>query len=79
VRLLPAEDVATAAEFLAATPFTALAAGYDRALLESIGVYPEDLWEADWALSYLEDNYKRLIAVFQEAAAAADPLIIHRH
>jgi hypothetical protein len=79
VRLLPAGDVATAAEFLAATPFTALAAGYDRALLESIGVYPEDLWEADWALSYLEDNYKRLIAVFQEAAAAADPLIIHRH
>ncbi|MEU4619294.1 DUF1877 family protein [Actinoplanes sp. NPDC023801] len=79
VRLLPAEDVATAAGFLATTPFSALATGYDRALLESIGVYPEDLWEADWALSYLEDNYERLTAVFREAAAAGDPLLVYRN
>ncbi|GIE34306.1 hypothetical protein Ait01nite_073510 [Actinoplanes italicus] len=78
VRLLTAGDVATAAGFLAATPFTALAGGYDRALMESIGVYPEDLWEAEWALSYLEDNYTRLTAVFGEAAAAGDPLLVHR-
>jgi hypothetical protein len=76
VRLLTAEEVATAAGFLATTPFTALATGYDRALMESIGVYPADLWEADWALSYLEENYDRLTAVFREAAAAGDPLVI---
>jgi hypothetical protein len=79
VRLLTAGDVAAAAGFLAATPFTALAGGYDRALMESIGVYPEDLWEAEWALSYLEDNYERLTTVFREAAAAGEPLLIHRH
>jgi hypothetical protein len=78
VRLLPAQDVAAAAAFLAATPFSALATGYDRALLESIGVYPEDLWEADWALSYLEDNYERLTTLFHDAAAAGAPLLTYR-
>ncbi|MFC4069402.1 DUF1877 family protein [Actinoplanes subglobosus] len=71
-RIFDAVEVRAAAAFLAATPFTALAAGYDRALLESIGVYPEDLWEAEWALSYLEDAYDRLVPLFREAAAAGE-------
>ena len=78
LRLLPAAQVAAGAEFLSRTPFDALAAGYDRALMESIGVYPADLWEADWALSYLEDAYLRLVPFFQEAAAAGDAVLVWR-
>ncbi|GAA4951571.1 DUF1877 family protein [Actinoplanes utahensis] len=70
--ILTAEEVRATAAFLAATPFTALAAGYDRALMASIGVYPEDLWEADWALSYLEEAYVRVTGLFRAAAAAGD-------
>lgn len=78
LRLLPAEDVAAGAAFLERTEWDALAAGYDRAFMESVGVYPEDLWEADWALSYLEDAYLRLVPFFQEAAAAGDAVLVWR-
>ncbi|MEV4278908.1 DUF1877 family protein [Actinoplanes xinjiangensis] len=76
--ILTADEVRAAAVFLEATPFTALAAGYDRPLMESIGVYPEDLWEADWALSYLEDAWVRLVPVFRSAAAAGEQVVAWR-
>ncbi|BEL08063.1 hypothetical protein Q0Z83_062540 [Actinoplanes sichuanensis] len=76
--ILSAEQVEAAAAFFGATPFTAAAAGYDRALMESIGVYPADLWEADWALSYLEDAYVRVVALFRDAAAAGDQVVAWR-
>ncbi|WP_430788966.1 DUF1877 family protein [Actinoplanes sp. G11-F43] len=75
-RLLTAAEVTTAAAFLDATPFATLAAHYDRALMESIGVYPDDLWEADWALSYLEDAYLRLVPFFR--AASGGPVLVWR-
>jgi hypothetical protein len=76
--ILSADEVRATAAFLATTPFTALAAGYDRALMESIGVYPADLWEADWALSYLEDAWDRLVPVFRDAAAAGEQVVAWR-
>jgi Domain of unknown function (DUF1877) len=78
IRLLPAADVAAGTAFLDRTPWDALAAGYDRAFMESVGVYPEDLWEADWALSYLEDAYLRLVPFFRAAAATGDAVLIWR-
>lgn len=70
--ILTAEEVRATAAFLKGTPFPALASGYDPALMESIGVYPEDLWEAEWALSYLEEAYARTAALFHDAATAGD-------
>jgi Domain of unknown function (DUF1877) len=75
-RLLSAEKVAEAARFLDATPFSMLAEGYDQTEMMSTDVYP-GIWETTpWALSYLEDYYAALVALFRAAAADHEPILI---
>jgi hypothetical protein len=74
-RLLSADMVAEAARFLDATPFSSLAKGYDPAEMISADVYP-GIWEDDWALSYLEDYYLALVALFHAAAADHEPILV---
>lgn len=73
-RLLTAVDVAEASRFLDSTSFASLAEYYDPAELTSAGVYP-GIWDQDWALSYLEDCYGRLQALFHAAAAEREPIL----
>jgi hypothetical protein len=77
-RLLSADEVAEAARFLTTTPFATLAAHYDAAQLKAADVYPSGLWEAgaDEALSYLDDRYARLVALFDAAAADGEPILV---
>ncbi|BBH68771.1 hypothetical protein ACTI_54560 [Actinoplanes sp. OR16] len=75
-RLLTAEQVTAAAHFLSGTPFTSLARHYDPAELTLANVYPEAIWDEDWALEYLEDSYGNLVALFQAAAAGNEPIIL---
>jgi hypothetical protein len=74
-RLLTAADVAEASRFLDGTSFASLAEHYDPAELTSAGVYP-GIWDRDWALSYLEDCYSRLVALFHAAATEREPILI---
>jgi hypothetical protein len=74
-RLLAVADVAEAARFLAATPFAALAEHYAAAELIAADVYP-GIWSQDWALSYLEEAYGRLVALFRAAAADHEPIAV---
>lgn len=48
---------------------------YDPAELISAEVYPA-IWEQDWALSYLEDYYTQLVALFRAAAADREPILV---
>jgi Domain of unknown function (DUF1877) len=73
-RLLTADEVGQAAGFLDATPFALLAGHFDAAELTSAAVYP-DIWDQDWALSYLEDCYVRLVRLFRAAAADREPIL----
>lgn len=66
--------MADAARFLDATSFASLAEHYDPAELTSAEVYPA-IWEQDWALSYLENYYTRLVALFRAAAADREPIL----
>jgi hypothetical protein len=75
LRLLTADDVAAAARFLAATPFTSLAQQYDPVEMAA-EIYPTFMWGQDWALSYLEGYYVRLVALFRAAAADHEPILI---
>jgi len=68
-------EVADAARFLAATAFASLARHYDPAELNSADIYPA-CWEQDWALSYLDDHYTRLVALFRAAAADREPIVV---
>jgi hypothetical protein len=74
-RLLTAEEVAEAARFLDATPFTALARHYSPAELTSAEIYP-GIWDEDSALSYLEDYYTSLVDLFHLAAAGREPILV---
>jgi hypothetical protein len=74
-RLLSVDDVAQAARFLDATPFSSLAEHYDPGRMTSSEVYP-GIWGEQWALSYLEDYYKRLVELFREAAECREPILI---
>jgi hypothetical protein len=74
-RLLTVEQVAEAARFLDATPFTALAQHYSAAELTSAEIYPS-IWDEDWALSYLEDYYTELVNLFHAAAADGEPILL---
>ncbi|MEU8241336.1 DUF1877 family protein [Actinoplanes missouriensis] len=78
-RLLTADQVAAAASFFAATPFTSLARHYDPAELTLASIYPEAIWDEDWALEYLEDSYRNLVALFQSAAAENEPIILWKN
>jgi hypothetical protein len=73
-RLLTAADVAEASRFLDSTSFASLAEHYDPAELTSAGVYP-GIWDQDWALPYLEDYYRRLVALFHVAAIEREPIL----
>jgi hypothetical protein len=74
-RLLAVDDVADAARFLTATSFASLAQRYDPAELAAAEIYPT-IWDQDWALSYLEDHYLRLVALFGAAAADREPILV---
>lgn len=74
-RLLSVPDVAEASRFLDGTSFASLAEHYDPAELTSAGIYP-GIWDQDWALSYLEDYYNRLVALFHAAATDREPILI---
>ena len=74
-RLLAVADVAEAARFLAATSFASLAQRYDSAELTAANVYPA-IWDQEWALSYLEDHYRRLVALFRAAQADREPILV---
>lgn len=74
-RLLTVAEVADAARFLDATSFSSLAQHYDPVELTSAEVYPA-IWEQDWALSYLEDHYTQLVALFRAAAADHEPIVV---
>jgi hypothetical protein len=74
-RLLGADEVRAAARFLAVTPFARLAGHFDPAGLASAQVYPE-IWDQDWALSYLEECYVRLVRFFGAAAADHEPILV---
>ena len=74
-RLLSSEAVAEAARFLVATPFPVLAQRYDPAQLTAAAVYPS-MWDEEWALSYLEKHYERLVALFHAAALDGEPVLV---
>jgi Domain of unknown function (DUF1877) len=73
-RLFSPDEVVAAARFLAATPVASLAELYDPAELEAADVYP-NIWNQEWALSYLEDYYADLVAFFGAAAAAGQAVL----
>ena len=74
-RLLTVDEVSAASRFLDATPFAALAQHFDPRELASAKVEPE-IWDQDWALSYLEDFYARLVWLFHAAAADREPVLV---
>lgn len=74
-RLLAVSDVADAARFLAATPFASLAEHYAATELIAADVYP-GIWSQNWALSYLEESYAQLVALFRAAAADYEPIAV---
>jgi len=74
-RLLAADEVAQAARFLTDTPFALLAQHYSAAELSAAEIYPQ-IWEEDWALSYLEENFTGLVALFRAAAADHEPILV---
>jgi hypothetical protein len=74
-RLLTPDDVVQAARFLTDTPFAALAQHYVPADLIAADIYPA-IWDEDWALSYLEDSYTSLVALFRAAAADHEPVLV---
>ncbi|MEE6257986.1 YfbM family protein [Plantactinospora sonchi] len=74
-RLLSTDAVADAALFLEATSFASLAEHYDPTEMISAKVYPV-IWDQDWALSYLEDYYSGLVALFRVAAADREPILV---
>jgi Domain of unknown function (DUF1877) len=75
LRLLAVDEVAEAARFFAATSFASLAGHYDPDEMISADVYPA-IWDQDWALSYLEEYYAQLVALFGAAAAAREPILV---
>lgn len=74
-RLLTVDQVADAARFLNVTPFASLARHYDPAELISAEIYPE-IWDDDGALSYLEGYYTAIVALFGNAAADHEPILV---
>jgi hypothetical protein len=74
-RLLATADVAYAARFLADTPFASLAEHYAAAEMVDADVYP-GIWTQDGALSYLEESYAQLVALFCAAAADHEPIAV---
>jgi hypothetical protein len=74
-RLLTVAEVAEAARFLDATSFAVLAGQYDPAAMTSAEIYPQ-MWDEEWALQYLEDNYTPLVALFRAAAADGEPVLV---
>lgn len=74
-RLIAVDDVARAARFLEATSFASLAENYDPAELTAAEIYPA-IWDQNWALSYLDDYYKLLAALFRAAAADREPILV---
>jgi hypothetical protein len=54
---------------------SAVAHHYDPAELISAEVYL-GIWDQDWALSYLEDYYTNLVALFRAAAADREPVLV---
>ncbi|MEU8000010.1 DUF1877 family protein [Catellatospora sp. NPDC049111] len=74
-RLLTAAEVAEAARFFEVTPFSSVAAQYQQAELIAAEVYP-DIWAEDWALSYLEDAYADVAALFCAAAADREAVLV---
>src|SRR5262249_47550361 len=61
-RLLAVAEVAKASRFLDGTAFAALARHYRPRKMASAEVYPE-IWDEDWALSYLEEHYASLVSL----------------
>jgi hypothetical protein len=57
------------------TPFASLAAHYAGAELTAADVYP-GIWSQDWALPYLEENYRQLVTLFCAAAADHEPIVV---
>jgi hypothetical protein len=74
-RLLTVDHVEAAARFLDATPFASLARRFDAAEFTADEVYP-GIWDQDWALSYLEDCYQRVVALFSAAAVDREPILV---
>jgi hypothetical protein len=74
-RLLGVAEVAKASRFLDATSFAALAKHYRPRKMMKADVYPE-IWDEDWALSYLEEHYASLVSLFHAAAADGEPILI---
>lgn len=48
--------------------------GVDADLIAA-DIYPA-IWDEDWALSYLEDWYTSLVALFRTAAADHEPILV---
>lgn len=69
--------MAQAARFLTDTPFASLAQHYAPSELTAADIYPA-IWDEDWALSYLEDYYTSLVALFRAAAADHEPILVWR-
>lgn len=74
-RVLMPDEVATAAAFLDATPFAAIAAHYEPAALIADDVYPK-IWDDPASLDYLRDGYEALVGFFHAAAAEGDSVLI---
>jgi hypothetical protein len=73
-RYLSPSEVATAAAFLAGTPFTALEPHFDPPAM--VGVYPEIWDEGLGALEYLRSWYEPLAAFLGHAATDGDGVIV---
>jgi hypothetical protein len=74
-RLLAAEQVRSAAEFLDAISFEKLTEGFDANELTKAEVYP-NIWDEIWTLEYLKEAYTTLVAFFCAAAEDGDSVLI---
>jgi hypothetical protein len=74
-RLLSVDDVAQAATFLDATAFSLVAAHFDPGEMTASEIYP-GIWGEQWALSYLEEYYERLVQLLHAAAEDREPILI---
>lgn len=71
---LSADEVATVAAQLAATPFDALAPHFSPERMNKEGVQPTP-WAAD-DLDYLEENYQVLVSFFVDASQAGSAALL---
>ncbi|MBI2094267.1 MAG: YfbM family protein [Candidatus Omnitrophica bacterium] len=77
VRFLTSEQVREASQALAVLPADELRKRFDPAQFKQADIYPEIWDENDEALTYLLENYLRLVQFYQNAAAKGNAVLFY--